>query len=862
VAEDNVEADVPTDDAGGSYPVYDAHAIEEKWQRIWDDEDLYHTDEDPSKPKKYVLEMFPYPSGDLHMGHARNYSIGDAVARQARMRGYDVLHPMGFDAFGLPAENAAIKHNTQAKKWTYENMDNAVATMRRMGFSYDYDRMVRTCDPDYYKWGQWIFLKMWEKGLVYRDKSPVNWCPTCKTVLANEQVTEGRCWRCGSIPEKRDLEQWYLKITDYAQELLDDLDKLPGWPDRVKQMQRNWIGRSEGAEVVFTLADTDGVTPTDTTFKVFTTRADTLYGCSFFLLSPEHPMVDELVSGTEYEAGVRELQEEAATATAIERQGSEREKHGAPTGRYAINPVNGQPVPIWVADYVLMDYGTGAVMAVPCGDQRDFDFARKYGLPVPPIIATTDDPLYQQLKDVTDLKVTDVDWDHAMDAEGTLIQSGQFTGMVGGKHSPAESAMIEWLQSRGMGKRTVNFRLRDWLISRQRYWGNPIPAIHCDHCGIVPVPEDQLPVTLPEDLDLSAGQTLDQCPEFYETTCPVCGRPARRETDTMDTFTCSSWYYLRYCDPHNEELPFSKEAVDRWMPVDNYIGGIEHAILHLLYSRFWTKVLRDLGLIDCDEPFKNLLCQGMVKDSNGVTMSKSLGNVVAPSSVIDPYGADTMRLAILFIAPPEKDFAWDDKAVAGCNRFLKRAWRIVWELVRTADSSTPVDPDALDERSAELNRSLNGLGIKCSEDFDRMQFNTAISSIMELVNAASLYVNDVAPESRDSALCASVAEAVVDCMAPICPHWSEELFHEALGREGSVYNEPWPTFDPEQAKASTIELAVQVMGKVRGHVRVAADADRPSCEEAAKAAVASQLEGKTVRKVIVVPGKLVNIVAN
>jgi leucyl-tRNA synthetase len=846
---------------GPAYPAYDAQAIETKWQAVWEREGLYKTDEDPGKPKKYVLEMFPYPSGDLHMGHARNYSIGDAMARQARMRGFDVLHPMGFDAFGLPAENAAIKHNTQAKRWTYENMDNAVATMKRMGFSYDYDRMVKTCDPDYYRWGQWIFLKMWERGLVYRDKSPVNWCPTCKTVLANEQVTEGRCWRCGSIPEKRDLDQWYLKITDYAQELLDDLDKLEGWPERVKQMQRNWIGRSEGAEVVFALAEKDGTTPSDTTFTVFTTRPDTLFGCSFFLLSPEHPMVGGLVAGTEYEEGVKALQAEAAKATNVERQGSEREKHGAPTGRFAINPVNGRPVPIWVADYVLMDYGTGAVMAVPCGDQRDFDFARKYGLPIPPIIAERDDPLYARLKDVTELELTDVDWDRAMADEGVLVQSGQFTGLVGGKHSPAVDAMVAWLEERGQGRKTVNFRLRDWLISRQRYWGNPIPMVHCEHCGIVPVPEDQLPVTLPDSLDLGAGQTLAECPEFYETTCPVCGRPARRETDTMDTFTCSSWYYLRYCDPHNEELPFSKEAVDRWMPVDNYVGGIEHAILHLLYSRFWTKVLRDLGLIDCDEPFTNLLCQGMVKDEHGVTMSKSLGNVVAPSSVIEPYGADTMRLTILFIAPSEKDFDWDPKAVAGCNRFLKRAWRVVWELSRSADASSEVDPSTLSGKAAELNRTLHGMGAKCTSDFDRQQFNTAISAVMEIVNAASAYLLDTPEAARDGALSYRVAHDVVAMLAPIVPHWSEELFHEALGRRGSVYDEPWPTFDASQAKSDTVEIAVQLMGKVRAHISVPADATREQLESAGRDAVAELLAGKTVRKVIVVPGRLVNIVA-
>ena len=842
-------------------PEYDAQAIETKWQKTWEDEDLYKTDTDPSKPKKYVLEMFPYPSGDLHMGHARNYTIGDAMARQARMRGYDVLHPMGFDAFGLPAENAAIKHHTQAAKWTYQNIAQAVKTMKRMGFSYDYDRMFNTCDPEYYKWGQWMFIEMWKRGLAYRATSPVNWCPTCKTVLANEQVVEGRCWRCGSIPEKRELSQWYLKITDYAQELLDDLDKLTGWPENVKAQQRNWIGRSEGAEIDFRLAAEDGVTPTDRKITVFTTRADTLFGVSFMVLPPESDLAAELVAGTQYEADFKALKAATEKVSSVDRQGSAREKHGVFTGRYVINPINGKPAPLWVADYVLLDYGTGAVMGVPCGDQRDFDFARKYNLPIPPIICQKDDPLHEQLKDVRDLEVTNVDWDQAMAAEGYLVQSGQFTGMKGGKHSEAVDAIVEWLQQHDCGRTKVQYRLRDWLISRQRYWGNPIPMIHCDHCGDVPVPEDQLPVRLPENLDLGAGDTLAECPEFYETTCPKCGRPAKRITDTMDTFTCSSWYYLRYTDPHNDQAPFSKEAVDRWMPVDNYIGGIEHAILHLLYSRFWTKALRDMGMVDVDEPFTNLLCQGMVKDQNGDTMSKSKGNVVPPSSVIDPYGADTMRLAILFVAPPEKDFNWDEEAVAGANRFIRRAWRIVWLLSQTADSQAQLDVASLSKDSKELWRQLNALGLRCTSDFDRGQFNTAISACMELVNAASKYVNSVDAAERDRALCYRVAHDIVAMLAPICPHWGEELFHEALGRTTSVYNEPWPTFDPEQAKSDEIEIAVQVKGKVRAHINVPADATKEQLEAAAREAVAQQIAGKTVKKVIVVPGRLVNIVA-
>lgn len=848
--------------AAGEIPAYDAQTIEEKWVKSWEEQNLFAVDTDSTKPKKYVLEMFPYPSGDLHMGHARNYTIGDAMARQARMRGYDVLHPIGFDAFGLPAENAAIKHNTQAAAWTYKNMDQALATMKRMGFSYDMDRLVKTCSPDYYRWGQWIFEKLWERGLVYRKKNPVNWCPKCETVLANEQVTEGRCWRCDSEVEKRDLEQWYIKITAYAQELLDDLEKLPGWPERVKQMQANWIGRSEGAEVDFTLCDVDGnpIEGDEGKITVFTTRADTLFGNTFFLLAPEYKGLMDLVEGTEYEAGVREVVEGAKHISAVERAQGTLEKHGAFTGRYVINPVSGAKVPVWVADYVISDYGTGAVMAVPCGDARDFDFARKYDLPIVPIILSEDDPLYEDLKDEQGTRVTSVDWDEALTCEGKLVQSGKYTGMTGGKHSEGEAAIVADLEAAGTGKRSVQYRLRDWLISRQRYWGNPIPAIHCEHCGIVPVPADQLPVMLPENLDLTAGETLAECRDFYETTCPVCGAPARRETDTMDTFTCSSWYYLRYTDPHNTELPFSREAANRFMPVDNYIGGIEHAILHLLYSRFFTKALRDMGLLDVDEPFTNLLCQGMVKDENGDTMSKSKGNVVPPSSVIEPFGADTMRLAILFIAPPEKDFDWDPKAVEGANRFIKRAWRIVWQLAETAGDAASLDKGALSKPALELYRERHRTLAKCTEDFDRGQFNTAISAMMELVNAASAYINAVPAAERDAALTALVACDIVSVLAPICPFACEELWHAALGREGSVYTAPWPEFDAAEAAADEVEIAVQVLGKMRARVMVPAGADAAAMQAAAEAAVAKHIEGKTVVKAICVPGKLVNLV--
>ena len=842
-------------------PVYNAEAIETKWMKAWEDENLFAVDTDESKPKKYVLEMFPYPSGDLHMGHARNYTIGDAMARQARMRGYDVLHPIGFDAFGLPAENAAIKHNTQAAEWTYKNMDQALATMKRMGFSYDLDRMVKTCSPDYYKWGQWIFEKLWERGLVYRKKNPVNWCPTCKTVLANEQVTEGHCWRCGEVPEKRDLEQWYFKITEYAQELLDDLEKLPGWPERVKQMQANWIGRSEGAEVDFALCDAEG-NPTDEKITVFTTRADTLFGVTFFVLAPEYEGLADLVAGTEYEDAVMKIVEDSKHISQVERAQGTLEKHGAFTGRYVVNPVNGEKAPIWVADYVVADYGTGAVMAVPCGDQRDFEFARKYDLPIVPVVLSDEDvaELAGAGESIDTFHAENVDWTCAHAAEGTLVQSGKYTGMRGGKHSEAEAAIVADLEEAGTGRRKTEYRLRDWLISRQRYWGNPIPAIHCDECGIVPVPEDQLPVTLPENLDLGAGETLAKCKEFYETTCPVCGKPARRETDTMDTFTCSSWYYIRYCDPHNTELPFSREAVDRWMPVDNYIGGIEHAILHLLYSRFFTKALRDLGMIGEDEPFTNLLCQGMVKDEHGETMSKSKGNVVPPNSVIEPMGADTMRLAILFIAPPEKDFDWDPKAVAGANRFIKRAWNIVWQLANSGDATAELDKSAFDEAALKLYRERHRTIAKCTDCYDRQQFNTAISAVMELVNATTAYVNAVAPAARDAALCYLVATDIVSILAPICPFWADELWHEALGKDGNVYTAPWPEFDLAETVEDEVEIAVQVLGKMRVHITVPTDATPEVMQKAAEEAAAKWIGDKTVVKAICVPGKLVNLV--
>ena len=848
---------------------YNPHEIEPRWQKVWAETGAHKATEDTSKPKRYVLEMFPYPSGDIHMGHVRNYTIGDVTARYYAMRGYDVLHPMGWDAFGLPAENAAIKHNSHPAKWTYANIETQKASFKRMGFSYDWDRTVVACDPEYYRWGQWIFLQMYKRGLVERRNSPVNWCPNCKTVLANEQVTEGECWRCHGAVEKRDLTQWYYKITDYAQELLDDLDQLEGWPEPVKQMQANWIGRSEGAEVDFELIPAEGKDDGQT-ITVFTTRPDTLFGCSFFLLAPESPLVHDLVCGTEYEAEVMALVEGAAKVSAVERAQGDREKHGAFTGRYVINPVNGEKVPVWVADYIVADYGTGAVMAVPCGDQRDFEFARKYDLPIIPIILGEDDPLYPELNGVQERKVTTVDWEKSYEAEGVLVQSGKYTGMVGGKHSPAVDAIIGDLEAQGKGKKSVQFRLRDWLISRQRYWGNPIPIVYCDDCGIVPVPEDQLPVTLPKDIDLAAGETLATHEQFAQCTCPKCGKPARRETDTMDTFTCSSWYYMRYTDPHNTELPFSPDRVNRWMPVDQYIGGIEHAILHLLYSRFFTKVLRDMGMLNFDEPFTNLLCQGMVLDENGEVMSKSKGNVISPEDMIAGYGADAVRAYILFMAPPDKELQWNEDGLAGMYKFLNRAWRMVNDLAGKAGEETSFQAGAKAEEAKkahdELLRERHRVVGKVIDDFARNNFNTAIAAIMELVNATGDYLRKNSAEDRAAnaelvAFDKEIAEVIVKLLAPMTPHWAEELWQDVLDNETSVHKEAWPEFDPNAAKASEVELAVQVNGKVKAKITVASDAAEDAIRETALEAIAGATAGKDIKKVIVIPGRLVNVVA-
>ncbi len=837
---------------------YDPHHIEVKWQESWERDGLYSVTEDPARPAYYVLEMFPYPSGDIHMGHVRNYTIGDVLARHLTMTGHQVLHPIGWDAFGLPAENAAIKSNTHPAEWTSANIERQKDSFKRMGFSYDWDRSLATCDEDYYRWGQWIFVKFWERGLVERKSSPVNWCPSCKTVLANEQVLgDGVCWRCKSSVEKRELEQWYFKITEYAQELLDDLDELPGWPERVKTMQANWIGRSEGAEVDFVLCDAAGE-PTEEKITVFTTRPDTLFGATFFLLAPEHPLVHEFVHGTEYAGPVLEVVEAAAKETSVERAMGEREKRGAFTGRYVINPVNGEKLPVWVADYVLMEYGTGAVMAVPCGDQRDFEFARKYGLAIPPVVLAEDDPALESLRGAETRVIDDVTWECAYDGPGIMVQSGPFTGMPTGKGGVGVGAVTRWLEDNGAGRFSINFRLRDWLISRQRYWGNPIPAIHCPVCGLVPVPESDLPVRLPANVDITKGETLADHPEFYETTCPKCGGAAKRETDTMDTFTCSSWYYLRYCDARNAGAIWDTGKAKYWMPVDQYIGGIEHAILHLLYSRFFTKVFRDLGLVDFAEPFTNLLTQGMVR-KDGEVMSKSKGNVVAPEAMIAEYGADALRAYILFMAPPDKDLEWSFDGLDGMFRWLGRVWRLVNESAEEVLAAGGVVPFE-DPAAKTLHREMHRVIGKVTGDIARFNLNTALAAMMELTNAAYDYRNAVEPGSRDVTLLAGVAESLTLLLAPFVPHMAEELWTTVLGKDGSVHRHDWPAFDAAAAAADEVEVVVQVNGKVRGRVTVPADLGDEDVLSAALAEVSAHTGGKELVKTVIVPGKLVNLV--
>lgn len=823
---------------------YAPHDIEAKWQKYWEENKTFKVEMDKDKPKSYVLEMFPYPSGNLHMGHVRNYSIGDVIARFRTMKGFNVLHPMGWDSFGMPAENAAIKHNIPPKKWTLENIANMTRQLKALGLSYDWDREVTTCKEDYYKWTQWFFELFYKRGLAVKKESAVNWCDNCNTVLANEQVIDGKCWRCDHEVVKKDLSQWFFKITDYADELLKDLDLLPGWPERVKTMQHNWIGRSEGLEFSFEIPALND------TVAVYTTRPDTAYGVTFMALAAEHPLIKKICENNPKADEINTFCERVRNQSEIERTSSESEKEGVFTGVYCINPFTGRKVEIWVTNYVLYDYGTGAVMGVPNGDQRDWMFADKYGIEKIVTIC----PVGKELK----LEEMTCAYE---EKEGMLVNSGEFTGMEMHK---AMSAIMDKAEAEGFGKRRVNYRLRDWLISRQRYWGAPIPIIYCPHCGEVLVPEDQLPVRLPEDVSFTAGakSPLATSEEFVHCKCPKCGADATRETDTMDTFLCSSWYYLRYTDAHNDKMPFDKELNNYWGPVDQYIGGIEHAILHLLYSRFFVKVLRDAGLVDYDEPFSNLLTQGMViKD--GAKMSKSLGNVVSPEEILSKYGADTARLFILFAAPPERELEWSDQGVEGSFRFLNRIWRIVqaFEAV-LAQKVTEYDHSNLNEADKDLRRVLHSSIKKVTNDIEtRFNFNTAISTMMELVNA--LYAYKEAAKEPNAGLIYEAISDLIKMMSPFVPHITEELWRGAIDANSSVHEQSWPECDEEALKVDNVEIVLQVNGKVRGRLTVPAEATKEELEKIAMADanVQAHIGDATVRKVICVPGRLVNIVA-
>ncbi|MDD6816652.1 MAG: leucine--tRNA ligase [Firmicutes bacterium] len=820
---------------------YNFKEIEQKWQKYWEENQCFKTVEDDSKEKYYCLEMFPYPSGKLHMGHVRNYSIGDVVARFKKMDGYNVLHPMGWDSFGLPAENAAIKHGIHPSTWTWDNISEMRNQLKQLGLSYDWDREVATCHEDYYKWMQWIFIQFYNRGLAYKKENPVNWCPSCQTVLANEQVVDGCCERCKSPVGKKNLSQWYLKITDYADRLLDNLDKLDGWPNKVKTMQRNWIGRSTGAEVDFAIKDDDRK------MKIFTTRCDTLFGVTYMVMAPEHPYVMSLVEGTEYEQPVKDYLDKVQHMSEIERTSTTNEKTGVFIGRYAINPLNGKEVPIFISDYVLMDYGTGAIMAVPAHDQRDFDFAKKFNLEIIPVV----DPQNPEI-DLYNLK-------EAFVAEGTMINSGEFNGL---NNRDAIEKVAAYLEEKGIGKKTINYRLRDWLISRQRYWGCPIPMVYCEDCGWVPEKEENLPVLLPTDVEFTGkGESpLTTSKVFAQAVCPKCGKPARREMDTMDTFLDSSWYFLRYCDPKNSEAPFDFSKVSYWFGengVDQYIGGVEHAILHLMYSRFFMMALYDMGLVSCEEPFQNLLTQGMV-NKDGKKMSKSLGNVVSPEEIINKYGADTARLFILFAAPPERELDWSDAGVEGSYRFLNRVYRLVYEF----KEKYPDVPACFEVKTAadkSLNYMLNTAIKKVSEDVGgRFSFNTAISSIMELVNEMYRYKEgtDVNP-----GLFGKAVKELIIILSPFTPHICEEMW-EHMGQKGSLTTVAWPEYDEDALVKDEIEIVVQVNGKLKEKLMVESNLTKEQLEKIAmeNEKVQALLEGKTVVKVIAVPNRLLNIV--
>lgn len=823
---------------------YDFKEIEEKWQLCWEERKQFRVTEDPSRPKYYLLEMYPYPSGRIHMGHVRNYSIGDVVARYKRMRGYNVLHPMGWDAFGLPAENAAIENNIHPAIWTEDNIRYMRKQLKRMGFSYDWDRETASCYRDYYKWNQWFFLKMYERGLAYKRASSVNWCDSCQTVLANEQVEGGLCWRCETPVRQKQLEQWFLRITHYAEELLAGLDKLPGWPERVKVMQRNWIGKSVGVEVRFPLASGDASIP------AFTTRVDTLFGATFILLSPEHPMVQKVSEETPQAQSISLFLERMSRADKISRTALDAEKEGCFTGSYAINPATGEKIPIWVANYVLLEYGTGAVMAVPAHDQRDLEFARKYDLPIRVVVKGLDGGPGEETSA------------EAYVEEGLLINSGRFNGLPSDR---AREAIAKHLEGNGNGKRQVAFRFRDWGISRQRYWGTPIPIIYCDRCGTVPVPYQDLPVVLPSDVQIvGKGESpLGKVDGFVQSGCPKCSAPARRETDTMDTFVDSSWYFLRFLSPHNDLVPVEEDAARYWMPVDQYIGGIEHAVMHLLYARFFTKFLHDLNLIQVDEPFTNLLTQGMViKD--GSKMSKSKGNVVDPNELLERYGADTARLFSLFASPPEKDLDWSDQGVEGSFRFLNRIWRMV-ETYQPSSRSVDGEPH-LEELTVgkDLFRCVHQTIKKVTEDIeDKFHFNTAISALMELVNEVSqfdLSGTEAERNERDRVL-KKALETVLLLLSPFSPHICEELWRR-MGHPRSVFEEPWPVYDERAIAEEVALIVVQINGRVRHRLYLAAS----STEEEIKGTVLSDdrvkslLSGQEVKRIVLVPNKLVNIV--
>ena len=810
--------------------------IEKKWQKIWHDTNAFETHFDLGKKKYYILEMFPYPSGNLHMGHVRNYSIGDVVARFKKMQGFNVIHPMGFDAFGMPAENAAIQHGIAPAKWTYSNIENMTRQQKELGLSYDWNREVLTCREDYYKHTQKIFNMFYEKGLAYKKEAKVNWCEKCHTVLANEQVEEGKCWRCKTPVIKKGLSQWFFKITDYADRLLADLDKLPGWPERVKTMQRNWIGRSTGTQFSFTV---EGM---DEKILVYTTRVDTVYGVTYMVLAPEHPLVEKLIAHNPEKDKLEAFIFEMKNQNDLDRTSEDAPKLGMPTGSYAIHPLTGERIPIWIANYVLYEYGTGAVMAVPEGDQRDWEFAKKYKLPIHMVIQNKEHDL-----------VLD-NMEQSYDEDGYLVNSGEFDGLTSAE---ARQKITEKLEKMGIGEGKVNYRLRDWLISRQRYWGCPIPVVYCPTCGTVLVPDDELPVKLPEDVDFVTDATspLETNKEFLYCRCPKCGGDAKRETDTMDTFIDSSWYFLRYCDPKNDKIPFDKEKCDYWMQVDQYIGGIEHAILHLLYARFFTKVLHDAGMVTASEPFENLLCQGMVLKDGG-KMSKSVGNVVSPEEIVSQYGADTARLFILFAAPPEKDLEWSERGVEGSYRFLKRVWSIVGTYHQLALHDNTLSKDEL-----ALRRKLHQTIAKVTEDLDgKFAFNTAISAIMELVN--DMYKFAEAHKEINANLKTEVLRNLLILLAPFVPHIIEELWQTLHASEKSVHEASWPVVDSSALVVDTVEIAVQVNGKLRATMEVSVSLQNNELEEKAKQLPGVQkfIEGKTIVKCIVIPKRIVNIV--